>query len=166
MSGWNKNHFHFHFPALLHPSLTSRFSSVPSLDVASSSQPTVTSMLRRFLPWTIFLWIMWNSWFCQTAVFQKSAFIIHMIHQKKTWSDIEKKTWTRTGDVSPANCLDSAFLVSSLTELLQHEELLQQVWQKFQLRKELCLSDLGFFYTDQSDQYYLRFNLHLIWAFI
>ena len=60
----------------------------------------------------------------------------------------EKKTWTRTKDVSPGNCLDLAFLVFSLTELLQHEELLQQVWQKFQLRKELCLSDLGFAYND------------------
>ena len=61
------------------PPLTSRFSSVPSLDVASSSQPTVTSMLRRFLPWTTFLWFVWNSWFCQTAVLPKSVLMIHMI---------------------------------------------------------------------------------------
>ena len=30
--------------------ITSRFSSVPSLEAASSSHPTVTSMLRRFFP--------------------------------------------------------------------------------------------------------------------
>ena len=82
--------------------------------------------------------------------------------KKKPDRTKKKKTWTRTKDVSPASCSDLAFLVSSPTELLQHEELLQQVWQKFQLRKELCLSDLGFAYTDQSDQHNLRFNLHLI----
>ena len=48
----------------------------------------------------------------------------------------------------PENFPDLACQASSQTELLQHEELLQQVWQKFQLRKELCLSDLGFFYTE------------------
>ena len=88
MSGWNKNHFHFHFPALLHPSLTSRFSSVPSLDVASSSQPTVTSMLRRFLPWTSLLWLVWQKEEIQIAVLQKSAF---KIQTQKT----KKKTWIR-----------------------------------------------------------------------
>ena len=85
-----------------------------------------------------------------------------VLTKKKPDRTKKKKTWTRTKDVSPGNCLDLAFLVSFLTELLQHEELLQQVWQKFQLRKELCLSDLGFFYTDQSDQYNLRFNFHWI----
>ena len=148
MSGWNKNHFHFHFLALIHPHLqilVSSFTRCGFLFAANShfNAPAFLA-LDSIVVICVNFFLLSNS--------SASQVVTHMIRQfwqrKNLIGQRKKKTWTRTGDVSPANCSDLAFLVSSLTELLQHEELLQQVWQKFQLRKELCLSDLGFAYTD------------------
>ena len=89
--------------------ITSRFSSVPSLEVASSSQPTVTSMLRRFFPCYVDQLVM--------------PLFGHLECVEKDHNDHNNDKDAGR----PVNCQDLAFQVSSPTERLQHGELLQQV---------------------------------------